>query len=276
MVQCQRCRQPALRVYARSGQTFQLCERCFDRYQVQDAYEQRLLELERLTRQGNYETALTILHDISDAYSSCDHDGWLENTILLHKALIFAEQGKHDDALKAYRIRAQRHFAEPSDFMVNQLAIARTLDQLGKPAEAISELECGLDAVQGASIPTALSLLVQYAKIAEQQRQALPTTYKSLLEKVINYFGIKLPDGLLNDSATLSPAIIAAYKKNKDAQLRYEKLQEQLSDVKQKSTDRKETDIVNILRVYIENEEVGYYRDMARRSVGRDIAGYNP
>jgi hypothetical protein len=99
-MECELCQQPASHTYTLSARTLNLCDRCFDRYEIQDAYEQRLPEIEQLTMNEDYEKALTLLQAILDVHAKRDHDSWLENSILSHQGLILTEQGRFTEALE--------------------------------------------------------------------------------------------------------------------------------------------------------------------------------
>ncbi|MBW2740370.1 MAG: hypothetical protein JRE64_16335, partial [Deltaproteobacteria bacterium] len=67
-MECELCRQRATCTYKMHGKTLQLCDRCFDRYEIQTAYEKRILEIDELIRNGNYEKAFAFLQDILNVY----------------------------------------------------------------------------------------------------------------------------------------------------------------------------------------------------------------
>ena len=261
VMNCERCGKPANRKYARAGREIDLCDRCLDRYEIQDAYEARFPELVSLINEKAYEKAVALLDQVRAAAGDRDHEGWLENSILSDRALIFEEQGRLNEALDLYRVRAENGFQENSDYLAHQLAVAGVLDQLDKPAEAIKELESGLNAAQDNGVPTALSLFVLYARIAGREGWNVPVNYQPLLESTLERWGIEIDEALLDQTSSLAAAINAADAANIAAQARYQKLLEQLGgphddpDINQRRTA--------LLRAYIEQEPVGLYRQMA-------------
>lgn len=114
----------------------------------------------------------------------------MRRSSLSHRGLIPAEQKDFEGALLAYR-KAQQfnqsplntsdtsNYSELSDFMVNQLAMARLLDSLGDTDAAVRELEIGLDLALGGPAATAFGLLVFYAHIARNTGGAVPERYKN-------------------------------------------------------------------------------------------------
>lgn len=95
-MKCELCHKTASHTYELAGRILQLCDRCFDRYEIQDAYEEKLFEIENLIENQRYEEALGVLQEILATNYQRDHDGWLENSILSHQALILSQQGKLD------------------------------------------------------------------------------------------------------------------------------------------------------------------------------------
>jgi hypothetical protein len=130
---------------------------------------------------------------------------------------------------------------------------------MNKPEEASSELERGLD-VAKSSVPTALNLFILYARICERQHWSIPVRYRSLLEDVIQWYGLQISPDSLNNSTSLTPAIIAADLANREAQARYESLQRQLRDISKDVVERQRA--LELLRAYVDKEPVGYYRQM--------------
>src|SRR5262249_25942607 len=101
-----------------------------DHEQLQNVYEQRLLEIVGLTARGEHDRALQILQSLDEQYAALDHDGWLHRSVLSHRGLILANRGDLAAALNAYR-QAQQNNTDVSEYVSNQLAIARTLDCMG-------------------------------------------------------------------------------------------------------------------------------------------------
>lgn len=201
------------------------------------------------------------MQDILKRYTARDHDGWLKNTILSEQGLIFAKQGRLSEALKKYRLRAQNSFPEPTEFLVSQLAITCTLDQIGNPEEAVDELEIGLEAARGPAVPTALGLLVRYAKIRERLRRRVPVRHAPLLQEIIRWYGLQISSELFDNSSSLAPAIIATDVALGEATARYDSHLKQLRDIPKDSTEKQRT--AEVLQAYIDIEPVEFYRKIA-------------
>jgi len=182
------------------------------RGQVQDAYEQRLLEIVALTMNGQHDRALEILQALERTYAPLDKDGWLHRSVVSHRGLILADRGDLTGALEAYRQAQQYPLREGaaalSDYVVNQLAISRILDKMGDSAGAIRELEAGLDAAVGPVVATAFNLLVLYALIARRSGLAMPTRYRELLEASCQRLG--LPVTPSKETESLIEAVLTA------------------------------------------------------------------
>jgi hypothetical protein len=237
-----------------------ICERCLDRYEIQDAYEARLPEIASFIDKQDYENALAVLDQLQIAEGARDHEGWLQNSILADRALILGRQGRWNEALDIYRLRAKRGFQDDSEYLVHQLAVADLLDQADKPAAAVQELELGLNAAQGNSISTALNLFVLYAGIAAREGWDIPTSYRPLLEQTLQRWGITIDQALL-DQASLVAAIDAAHDANRAAQARYERLHQQLLELGDDVEAARSR--AALLREYIEQEPIALYQRMA-------------
>ena len=192
-VNCKLCSAPAEEVYTRAGLTMRLCRRCITRQHLQDAFEARLLEIDTCMREKQHDEALRILDEIWDTNRTHDTDGWLERSVLSHRALVLFDQGKLPEALDVYRTRGMRGFPESSDFPTHQLGLAEVLAGLGHYREAIDALEDGLRALDRRTLPGALSLLASLVRVSQAAGQALSPHWKPLIEACAARWGIELP-----------------------------------------------------------------------------------
>lgn len=192
---CALCSAPAEEAYTRAGQTMRLCRRCMTRQHLQDALEARLVEIDRCMREQRHDEAVRILDEIWDAHRALDTDGWLERSVLSHRALILFDQGKLPEALDVYRARGALGFPESSDFPTHQLGLAQVLAGLGHYREAIDALEDGLRAMDRRTLPGALPLLACLVRISRAAGQPLSLSWKPLLQACATRWGIELPAG---------------------------------------------------------------------------------
>jgi tetratricopeptide (TPR) repeat protein len=137
---------------------------------------------------SRYIQALYVLDQAEDALQSKATDSWLRTTCLATRALIHQEAGDLAAASRAYE-DAQALIPSPSDYMVNQLGLARLFRDSENPARAIDALETGLS-VADQSIPTALSLLVMYAGLSLSAGSNMPLRWSSLYLKACSRLGI--------------------------------------------------------------------------------------
>jgi tetratricopeptide (TPR) repeat protein len=234
----------------------QFCKKCRDRNKVREAFDEQLLTIARLERRDP-ERALATLEGIWSKYASIDHDNWLNNTIRAHRAHIFSQNKRFDDALVELRQLSDKLNHESDDFVSNQLAIAANLQEIGAPDEAIKELDIALSSNYSLSPETTLGLLSRYATISHKINKPVPDGYLERFEKAVTGYGIEVPQ---EARTSLSAAIAFAAKMRKDAQDRYASLSDK---IKSNSPDKR----IELIRSYIESEPVGFFRYMAQRSL---------
>jgi tetratricopeptide (TPR) repeat protein len=147
-----------------------------------------LLKIAVQWNRKEYDEALRILGEAEEALrGEDDQDGWLQRAFLAERAMIHHDRGDLAGALKAYE-EVQSLRPPPSDFMVNQLGIARVLES-GSASRAMEALEIGL-AVAEQSVPTALSLLRVYAEIALANGSQVPLRWSNLYVRACEGVGV--------------------------------------------------------------------------------------
>ena len=250
---CEICGGGVAGSYTRCGETLQLCARCLDRMQIQDAYEGQLLELHRLTVDGRYADVLAALDGLFAQHRGRDHDGWLERSLTSHRALVLAEQGDLVAAAAAHRAVIA---ASPDDHS-ERFGLAGVLERMGDLDEAVAEVERGLAAITARTAPAALSGLVRLARFCAAQGREVPASHRDALEAAVRWWGLPLPAALLASDAPLAPAIAAADTAVRDAQARYQALQVYLQVL---SAQPDIGLVAATLRAYQQHEPVAYYR----------------
>src|SRR5262249_10342434 len=216
---CEQCGQPESEIANFGDKQLQLCQSCRNRYDLQDLLEHRILEVVDLTQRGNYQKAFDILELVLKENRHRDEDGWLEWSVTSRQAGILAREGRLSEALEKYRLLSAMRFPSRSEFLLNQVSLFDTLDALGDARSAIVELRRGLDAATGVAIPTALMALRGYARAAERDSTAVPVGYRALLKEVLDWWGIEVPNELLDAPNSLGPAILYAHDAHRRAAL---------------------------------------------------------
>src|SRR5215471_14029601 len=213
-MKCEACDKQATHVYEAYGNRMHLCSSCKDQHEIQKAYNDRMIEIVDLSNRGDCDAALSILQGLLDAQGDRDHTGGFRYGILSHQALVLKQQGRFAEGLE--KLRSINTFPSQSEFLVNQLAIAKLLGELGKHADAIGELERGLDAASESSLPTALSLFAEYARITRTESSEVPARFRDLFQDVVRWWGIpgsKAPEACLEP---FSETIQAADKQRRE------------------------------------------------------------
>jgi hypothetical protein len=219
-----------------------VCDRCLARQELQDAYEGRLIELHQLVEDGRFEGALALLDELATRHAARDHDGWLQRSLLAHRALILGEQGDLDGAIAAQR-EVLRRITEPADLASEGLALATLLERQA-----------------GRAVPAALTLLARYASIKSQQRQEIPERYRRDLESAMAWWGMDPPA----PTAPLGRLIANADQALARAQARFNRLQSELARSRGDPTAR-----AAAVARYVASEPVGFFRQQARDLLSR-------
>lgn len=257
---CELCgKRPVTQTYEFSGRTSQLCDQCFDRSSVQDAFEARLVEIELHAMAGRISEALAVLDELLALYLARDHDGWLRRSVLSHRAMILHRHGDLQGALAAQQA-AIDCTADPRDRVQEWVGLAVILEQLGRLTDAGDAIARAIDDIDSSSrhVQGAPSVLARYLRLRPDG--ALPPRAGVLLERAATEWGIEQP--ATPDELSLRAAITAVDQTIRLAAARYEALGRELAELRrQPDADSR---VAAALRAYISTEPVGFYRFLAQ------------
>jgi len=159
--------------------------------------------------EGRLEQAYGLLQEFYDQHASEDAGNWLFNAVTFAQGDILRMSGDLPGALVKYRNCRYR----PEDrfpYLLTSFCIARTLDALGEPREALAELQSGLDAAVDPPLHTDLGNLLLYANLTGRLGQDLPKPFLATVQKVVQLWGVPLDDDELDDGAKVAAALHAA------------------------------------------------------------------
>jgi tetratricopeptide (TPR) repeat protein len=261
---CEICTRPATTTRSLGRDALALCDRCNEQMEVRDAFDSQLLTLAELER-SDPEKALNILNELRCTHGKRDHDGWLDRSVRAHRAHIFTRNDRYDEALRELRELREFLILGSRDYAENQDAIAFALNRSGSPREAITELEKGLTELEkgppddsGVRARITLDLLISYARIANDQDWTVSSHFNKPFADAVATKGIEVPPDVI--SSSLRDAILFAAAREREAGRRYDSL---VRELKGKSPEVR----ANMVNVYISAEEVGSYRELARKAL---------
>jgi len=266
---CAVCGAPSTLRFSRGTRMLDVCARCLDRLELQDAFEARLLELDQLAIDGRHAAALALLGEVLSAHGARDHDGWLARSVLAHRAILLDQQGDLAAALQARLALLEGGIPDPSEEMAERLALATLLERMGRLEEAAEAAEQALVAARGPAAAGVVPVLARYAHICEQLGRHVPPRHRPLLVEAIRRWGLPIEASLLADPAPLAPAIAAAEQELRTAQARFQALQ---LDLQQRPREQRAA----VVDAYLAQEPVALFRQMAEGLRDRQQSGRPP
>lgn len=193
-VLCARCEErPALKRYARGGLDEMLCAACFERWDVQDAYEGQLVHISDLESAGKYDEAIACLNTILEANSDRDRDGWLARSIAHHVVLVLLDAVRYPEALQACRAWESLGFADVSERWQHATATGHALEGLGRDGEAVAALEDALGYEDPKHLPSVLGVLTELVRLSEKIGQPVDPQWLTIAEAVAERYGVEMP-----------------------------------------------------------------------------------
>lgn len=184
---------PATEEYKRKGHTEFVCTACFDRWTVQDALEGKLLDILALERSERYDEALACLDTILASNRHRDHDGWLANSVAHHRALIFFEAGRYEEAERTYNEWAQLGFIDLWRRQMHASGLAQTLEALGRDEEALAVLEDVLTYQDPKDVPLAFMILTEVVRLSDKLARPVDSTWLAVAKAAAEAYGVEVP-----------------------------------------------------------------------------------
>jgi hypothetical protein len=244
-----------------------LCRNCSERLNLQDDFEHLTLEVHDLAERGEHNRALGLLEGAWQEYRARDRDDWLKGAILAEEGFILERAGRLNEALEKYRSLRELGFHPSgrfgyseslarSEYITNQIALARLVEKLYTRADAIREIESALESGQtaGDPVPNTLDALAEYARLARR----VPVRYKPLLVKVSDWWGVPGPSQSPHDEVSLAAAVQEAWAARNGAAQRFAMLLQEARAPAGGGVPAKEA--VELVERYIESEPVGFFR----------------
>lgn len=170
-----------------------VCAACLERWNVQVAYENKLLHITALERHGQYDEALACLDAILEANSERDRDGWLARSIAHHVVLVLLDAGRYPEALQACRAWESLGFADVSERWQHATATGHALEGLGRDGEAVAALEDALGYEDPKHLPSVLGVLTELVRLSEKIGQPVDPKWLRIAEAVAERYGVEMP-----------------------------------------------------------------------------------
>lgn len=208
----------------------------------------------------NYQSAVEIINNFYKTKVDRDENNLLKQKCDSWKALIFEKQGRDQEALLLYKSLAQVMGSSHTLFTYCKVDVARVLLKLGNNKEARIEIEKALEESIGSSISDRLTALNLYISILEECHETLDTQYQPLVRKLANELGILRENDWL-ESGNFSQLVKECVLKNQEANKRYSRMLIELDEIEDASLAE------GLLRKYISQESVGYYRNFAMQEL---------
>lgn len=191
---CANCRKKAaVKRYVDKNFDEMVCAACFDRWTVQSAMDDKLIQLMTLEGQGQYDEALALLDEILEANRHLDHDGWLVRSILDRRALIFLDTQRYAEALEACEAWAQLGFGDVSERWMHALGTAHTLEPLGRDQEALDIIEDALGYQDPKYLPGVLGVLEELVRFSNKLGKPVDPKWLKLAEAAAERYGVEMP-----------------------------------------------------------------------------------
>lgn len=237
----------------------------FESQNLNQDFEEVVPGLYQYLQTEQYQEALEILDNFSRTKADKDGSHGVKHKCDSWKALIFEKQGRYQEALSLYQALAQGMGAKPTFLTYLQVDIARVLHKLGNHQEAITEIEKALEEPVDSSISDRLTALNLYVNILEEFHEKLPIQYQYLVQSLADDLGIEgFSNGLLEPSS-LNQSIREVSQKNQEANRRYSRMLIELDKIEE------DDQVEGLLRKYISQETVGYYRNLAIQELDDSI-----
>lgn len=165
-----------------------------------------LVRAGELEADGRTSEALQFLQEFADHNAVGENRDRVLNAVHFQQGTILHSAGDLAGALQKHR----NVHASPADrayYLLNSFCIARILDEINQPEEALRELYSGLETVGGSPQETDVASLLLYADLAERLHHDLPDSVLQLALNVAQMCGVRLDDNEQRDYSKVIRAL---------------------------------------------------------------------
>ncbi len=255
---CETCGMPA-QMRQLGNEVSPMCDTCWDRMEVQDEFDCQVL---RIARSGLQDPEAT-LRSWSEFYSKHAHrdrDGWLRVSVCRQRATVLLRAKQYGDAERELREVMNQVESDAKTCAIPDLAElhALALEGTGRTADALRQLEGVLAGCPERHPDEALGTLLHYSQICRAHRMEIPDRLAQQIRSAIEGLGLPVPEDVTRTS--LVEATFLAHRLRMEAQERYVAMIEEARTLPSELR-------ADAVQRYVDRETVGYFRELAMRSL---------
>lgn len=256
---CEWCNSSAATCSGQRGdRTVRLCEHCYRSLATLDHFEKKIRALYTMFASGRYSRILSRVESLRRRFLERNMPGWMTYELDKLEAHTLAKIGRYTESLAVFKSLTNKCSHDEFTYQMLQLSIVDLLLKLTKTEEAIAEIQQGLMSASGMPPGVALELLVVYSELSLKYNVNFPSSYKSILENIVGYFGLSVP--FLCDAVPAAVSVLAVDGILARAKHRYQTFMEEFENILRYS----KTDAIGHCSRYCAAEDVRFYRDLAR------------
>lgn len=195
-VTCWFCkRQPASVTYTnRTGKrTEQVCDKCLDRLQVQEAMEWGIVDTFPLEKEERYDEILSWLDTFEQANRHRDHDGWLARSVASHRGLVLWQAERYEEALIACEKVEQLGFDNVTNRWALGLSRAKNYEGMGKHAEALAAFEAAFRHQDSRYLAGARYFMRSLVEFSENAGKPVDESWRQIVQNVADEYDVEFP-----------------------------------------------------------------------------------
>jgi len=207
---CWRCkRQPASATYMdRTGKwSEQVCDKCLDRLQIQEAMEWGIVETFPLEKEERYDEILSWLDTFEAANRHRDHDGWLARSVAAHRGLVLWQAERYEDALLACNVVEQLGFENVTDRWALGVARARNYEEMEKHAEALAAFEAEFRHQDSRYVSAARYFMRSLVEFSANAGKPVDESWRPVVQNIADEYEVEFPV-----RPTLAESIVALFE----------------------------------------------------------------
>jgi len=171
---------------------------------LQSDYERTFLAALDLSREHRCDEAVATLAEFYASHRHEDDTGWLRNATLSESALLLAENGDYEGAIRTYR-ETNWPAESTSRYLNTAHALARLLVTVHKDSEAIQVLESSLAAAGAGHLESYVPLLLLLCDISG--KLGLSVHHRDLVARMAKHWEVPIAEEALDDPIALAALV---------------------------------------------------------------------
>lgn len=176
---------------------------------IEKAFNLGLLQAADYAASEKFDESVDVLQQLWATYRNEDQTGWLWNQVSYHQGNFLRMAGDLPGALEKF-LAVSSHSSDLDFDLLRTYSLATTLLGLGRPQQALAEIETSLSSLQSECAGPRTGVLANlnlYADVARNIKHTVPPQHQTIFKRLIELAGGRADENVFSDPVSFAEEI---------------------------------------------------------------------